>query len=83
MPLAAQSEMVKEKADHQPVVLSTKENMNTYKPVTVVIIPPVRFIAAPKRQGITGSIHGSWDPERPVAVINTVGIPVEEAMAYI
>ena len=54
--------MVKEGAENQPVVLLTKENMGAEKPVTVVIIPPVRFIVGPTRHRRTGSIHGYWDP---------------------
>ena len=59
--------MVKERADYQPVVLFTRENMDANK-------PPVRFIGGPKRQKITGSMQGAWDPERPVAVITTLGV---------
>ena len=60
--LKANSAMVKEGADHQPVVLFTKENMGAEKSVPVVIIPPVRFIVGTTRHGITGNIQGSWDP---------------------
>ena len=60
------------------MVLFTKDNMGADKPVPVVILPPVRFIGGPTRQGRTGSIHVYWDPERSVSVITTVGIPVEE-----
>ena len=81
--LAAHSEMVKERADHQPVVIFTKDNMGEDKPVTVVIIPPVRFIGAPQRHDRIGSTQGSWDPERSVAVITTLRIPVDEALADI
>ena len=52
------SEMVKERADYQPVVIFTKKNMDADKPVPVVIIPPVRFIGDPKRQGRKGIIQG-------------------------
>ena len=55
--------MVKERTDHQIVVIFTKDNMGTDKPVTVVIIPPVRFIGGPQIQGRTESIQVSWDPE--------------------
>ena len=57
--------------------------MDTDKPVPVVILPPVRFIAGPRSQGITGIIQGYWDPEISVAIITTVGIPVKEALADI
>ena len=39
--------MVKEGVDHHAVVLFTKENMDSDKPVPVVNIPPVRFIGGP------------------------------------
>ena len=45
--LATYPEMVKKGADHQPVVLFTKDNMDAYKPVPVLNIPPVRFIGGP------------------------------------
>ena len=60
--LAAQSEMVKERAYHHPVVLFTKDHMDADKHVPVAILPPVRFIGDPTRQGITGSIKVSWYP---------------------
>ena len=81
--LAAHSVMLKSRADHHPVLLFKKENMNTYKPVPVVILPPVRFIGGTTRQGITGIIQVSWYPEISVAVITTVWIPVEEDLADI
>ena len=65
------------------MVLFTKENMDVDKPVPVVILPPVRFIGAHTRQVITGSIQVSWDAEISVAVITTVGIIAEEALADI
>ena len=54
--------------------------MNADKPVPVVNIPPVKCIG---HQVITGNIQGSWYPEISVAVITTVGVPVEEALADI
>ena len=78
--LAAHSEMVKERADHQPVVLFTKDNIGADKPVPVVILPPVRFIGGPTRQEKIGITQVSWDPEISVDVITRVGIPVEEAL---
>ena len=81
--LAAHSVMVKERAYHQPVVLFTKDNMDVDKPVLVVILPPVRFIGGPTIQVKTGAIQVSCDPEISVAVITTVGLPVEEYLADI
>ena len=57
--------------------------MGADKTAPVVILPPVRFIGGPTRQGIKLSMQGSWDPERSVPVIAMVGIPVEEALADI
>ena len=68
--------MVKEVADHQPVVLFTKYNMDADKPVIVVNLPPVRFICGPSKQGRTLNIQVVWDPDRLVAVIMSVGVPV-------
>ena len=65
------------------MVLSTKDIMDADKPVPVVNIPSVRLISATKKQGIICSIRGAWDPEILVAVITTVGVPVEEALADI
>ena len=42
--------MVKEGADHHPVVIFTKDNMDVDKPVPVVNLPPVRFIGGPSKQ---------------------------------
>ena len=57
--------------------------MDADKPVPVVNLPPVKFIGINTNQGITGNIQGDWYPEISVAVITTVGIPVEEDLAYI
>ena len=56
--------------------------MDADKPVPVVDLPPVKFIGITTNQGITGNIQGDWYPEL-VAVITTVGVPVEEDLAYI
>ena len=60
--LAAQSEILKERADRQPVVIFTKENMVSDKPVPVVILPPVMFIGGTTMEKIIYSIQGSWEP---------------------
>ena len=78
--LEAHSEMVNKGADHQPVVIFTKYNMDADKPVTVVNLPPVMFKGSFTRQARNGIIQGSWDPERSVAVITMVGIPVDEVL---
>ena len=65
------------------MIIFKKENMGADKPVSVVILPPVRFIGGPTSKLITGIIKGSWDLERSLYVINMVGIPVEESLAYI
>ena len=81
--LAAHSVMVKERLDHMLMVLFTKDNMDSDKPVLVVNLPPVRFIGGHTRQLIRGSIQRAWDPEISVYVVTMVGVPVEEALAYI
>ena len=48
---------------HQPVVILTKENMDSDKHVPVVIIPLVMFIGGPSKQGRTGKIKAAWDPD--------------------
>ena len=60
--LAAHSEMVKERADHQPVVLFTKYNIDADKPVQVVIILRVRFIGGPTSQGKQGIVFWILGP---------------------
>ena len=74
--LAAHPSMVKEGSYHQPVVIFTKESMDADEPVTVVNIPPVRYIRGPSKQGITGNMQGALDPDRSVAVVTSIGIPV-------
>ena len=49
--------MVKEIADHQLVVIFTKENMDEDKSFPVAILSSMRCIDAPKRKVITGSLN--------------------------
>ena len=81
--LAGNLAMERERADHQPVVLFTKDNTGAEKPVPVVILPPERCMGGTIRHGIIGSKQVSWDPEISVYMITTVGIPLEEALADI
>ena len=62
------------------MVLLTKEGMDADKPITVLNIPPLRFIGGTTRQVRTGNIQGAWYPEKSVSVITTVGVPVKEAL---
>ena len=62
------------------MVLLTKYSTEANKHVTVVNLPLMRFIGGPKNLGITGNIKGAQDTERLVAMIITVGVPVEEDM---
>ena len=55
--------------------------MDVYKPVSMLNIPPMRFIGNPTRQRRTGIIKGYWEPEISVAVTTIVGVLVEEALA--
>ena len=57
-----------------------KKSMDVDKPVPVVNISPLSFIGDPENQGRTVNIQGAWDPEISVAVINTVGVPVEKSL---
>ena len=57
--------------------------MDTDKPVPVVDLPPMKYIGITTNQGITVNIQGAWYPEISVAVITTVGVPVEEDLADI
>ena len=54
--------MIEEVADHPPVVLFKKDNMDADKPVPVVNIPLLRFIGGPTKKVRTGIVQGSWDP---------------------
>ena len=75
--------MANEVAEHQTVVIFTKLNMDIDKPVPVVNLPPVMFICGISKQVRTGNIQGAWDPDRSVAVVTSVGVPVEEALSDI
>ena len=46
--LAEHSALVKEVADHQPLVIFTKEIMDADEPVPVLNLPPVSFIGGTK-----------------------------------
>ena len=65
------------------MVLSTKENIDAYEPILIVNLPPVIFIVIPKKQVITDNIQRAWYPNRSVAVVTYVGVPVEEALSEI
>ena len=65
------------------MVIFTKENMDSDKPVPVVILPPVRFIGGTSNQVRTVNIKGAWDPDRSVAVVTAVGVPVQEELSDI
>ena len=49
--------MIKKGYEQQPVVLFSKENMEAYKPVPVVNLPPVSFIGGHSNQVITGNMQ--------------------------
>ena len=52
------------------MVLFTKDNTDTDKPVPVVNLPPVRFICGPPKQERTGNIQGAWDPNILISGMN-------------
>ena len=60
------------------MVLFTKYNMDADEPVPEINFPPVGFIVGPTRHGRTGRTQVSWDTERLVVMITTVGVLVEE-----
>ena len=75
--------MVTEGEDHRSVVLFTKGKMEADKPITVVNLPPVRFIGAPIKLGRTVNIKGERYPDISVTVVTAIGVPVEEALSDI
>ena len=81
--LSSHSELVKEGAYQQPVVLFTKDNMDEDKNDPVVNLPPMRFLGYPTMNITTGNIQGAWYTKILVSVTTTVGAPVEEALADI
>ena len=60
-----------------------KHNMEAYKPIPVVNLPPLRFIGGLSKHIITGNMQGVWDPDISVAVVTAVGVSAEEALFYI
>ena len=46
--------------------------MDADKPVTVLNLPPVRFIGGPSNQLIKGNIQGAWELYISVAVVTAV-----------
>ena len=54
--------------------------MDEEKTIIVGNIPPFRFFGGPKKQGITGNIQVSLDPEILVVVVTKVSVPMQEAL---
>ena len=69
--------------DHQTVVLFTKEIVDVDKSILVGNIPPLKFLSGPKKEVITGHMQGAWEPDRSVAVVMALSVPVEEYLPYI
>ena len=65
---------------HMPVVIFKKNSMAADKPVLAVNILPVSFISSPTNQKRKGNIYVDWYTEIFMAVIATVGVPVEEIL---
>ena len=59
------------------VVLSTKESLSAYKLILVGNIPSLKLAVVPTNQGRTVHIQGYWDPDRSVAAVTAMGIPVD------
>ena len=81
--LAAHPEMVKEGSKQHPVIIFTKDNMDADKHVSVINLPPMRFIGDLSKQGITVNIQGAWYPDRLVVMVKVVGVLLEEAFSNI
>ena len=62
--------MVKKGEDHPPVVIFTRDSMDTDKPISVVNIPPLGFVGGPTNNLIRGNMQVYWDPEIPVSAVN-------------
>ena len=81
--LVAHSALVKEGTYHLPVVLFTKEILDSYKPILVWNIPPLKCVGGTTNRGITDNIQGDWGPNISVSVVITLWVPVEEALLCI
>ena len=62
------------------MVLFKNVSVDTDILITVGKSPPFKSVGVKKIMDRTGKIQGDWDPEREVAVVTTVNIPVEEAL---
>ena len=51
--------------------------MDADKTIPLVNLPPLRFVGVPLKQVITDNIQGARYPEISVAVVISVGVPVE------
>ena len=43
----------------------------------------LKFAGGPTNQGRTGNMQGDWYPDRSLAVVTDVGVPVEEDLSNI
>ena len=59
------------------MVVFTKESLDTYKPILVGNIPPLKFAGGTKNQGITGNTQRYWDPDISVAMVKAVVVLLE------
>ena len=68
---------------HKTVAPFTKEILDADEPILVGNIQLLHFTGGPTNKRRTGNIWGDWGPDRSVAVVTAVGVPVEELLSDI
>ena len=76
--MSAHPELPKTVIYNQTVVLLTKDSLYSDKPILVRNIPPLNLSGGTANQGRTGNTEVYLDPDRSVAVVTTVVVPVED-----
>ena len=51
--------------------------MDSYKPIIVLEILPLRFVGGHTNHLIKGNIQGEWDPKISISVVPVRYVPVE------
>ena len=81
--LSPHPELETKVTDNQTVVILTKYRLDAYTTMSVGNISPLKLSGGPTNQVITGKIKGSWDPDRSLALVTDMGVPVLEDLSYI
>ena len=68
---------------HLPMLLFTKDSMDTEIPMIVRNIPPLSFLGTTTKKVITGNMKVAWDPEILVEVVTEVGVTSVESLSDI